>query len=243
MKVPVHKAPPAAAIVMPTWNGFYLGGHGGCGWSSTPAPTNYAVDVAENLGVFTTADQASGCFGGGQIGFNYQLPNNVVVGIEADASFGSIGSSFVWNQFAGAAPDDTNSWTSRLQSFGTIRGRLGYSFGQLLPYVTGGWAWGRNRLTSMCPISCDSFGDPATSSDTQFHSGWVLGAGFEYAIARNWSIKAEYLHLDLGSSRYNVQVDFDDGVPPGADFGILRFDTVKLGVNYQLGGGPLAMKY
>jgi outer membrane immunogenic protein len=194
----------------------------------------------EGPGIFTTASP-SGCFGGGQIGYNYQLANNVVVGIEADVSFANFGSSFTWNQDNG---DDINSWESKLTTFGTLRGRLGYALGQWLPYVTGGWAWGRHQLTTTCPTSCSSFGDPATSSDTKTHNGWVIGAGLEYAINQNWSVKAEYLHLDLGSERYNIQVDFDDLVPSGLDSGNLKIDVVKFGLNYRfVWGGPVVAKY
>jgi opacity protein-like surface antigen len=252
VKAPIYKAPQAPAAF--TWTGFYLGVHGGCGSANTPSPTNYAVDPAEGPGaafpqadVFTSA-RGSGCFGGGQIGYNYQLSNNLVVGIEIDAAKSNIGSSFQWLQ----PPDgtgDINNWESKLTAFGTVRARVGYAFGQWLPYVTGGWAWGRNRLSSTCPESCDppfaNTGslDPQTTSNTRTHTGWVVGAGLEYALNQNWSMKGEYLHLDLGSQRYNVQVDYDFGVPPGVDFGRLRIDTIKLGLNYRFGSGPVIAKY
>jgi outer membrane immunogenic protein len=231
VKAPVKKGAPAPAVW--GWTGFYLGVHGGCGWLQSPTPGNYAVDLSE-IGEATafTTETATGCFGGGQIGYNYQLPNSIVVGVEADLSFANLRSSFIWTQ--GGAFGDLNNWESKLSAFGTVRARLGYATGQLLPYVTGGLAWGRNQLTVVCPISCDSFGDPATSSDTIIHFGWVIGAGAEYAFTRNWSVKAEYLHVELASERYNVQVDFDDGVPAGLDSGIIRFDAVKLGLNYRL---------
>jgi outer membrane immunogenic protein len=248
VKAPVYKAPPPPAAF--AWTGFYLGVHGGCGWANTPNPTNYAVDTFEDLGAFTT-EQANGCFGGGQIGYNYQLPNRVVLGIEADAAWANIRSSFSWNQPPGDPFGDVNSWESKLTSFGTVRGRVGYALDQFLPYVTGGFAWGRNRLSSTCPSSCDNpFApfpapdiDPQTTTATNTHYGWVLGAGLEYAMNQNWSLKGEYLHLDLGVQRYNVQVDYDFGVPPGADFGRLRIDTIKLGVNYRFGSGPVVAKY
>jgi len=249
LKAPVYKAPPPPAPF--TWTGFYLGAHGGCGWSNTPSPTNYAVDPTEvNDPVGFTSAQANGCFGGGQVGYNYQFSNNVVVGIEADAAWANIGSSFSWSQPLNDPNGDINRWESKLTSFGTLRGRVGYAFGQWLPYVTGGWAWGKNRLSSTCPESCDNLVnangadiDPQTTSDTRTHTGWVIGAGLEYALNQNWSMKGEYLHLDLGSQRYNVQVDYDFGVPPGADFGRVRVDTVKLGVNYRFGFGPVVAKY
>ena len=247
VKTPVYKATPAAVF---SWTGAYLGVHGGCGWSPSPTPTNYAVDPNDNqLDSFTSAT-GNGCFGGGQVGYNYQLSNNIVVGIEIDGAFSNIKSSFIWNQ----PPDgsgDVNNWESKLTSFGTFRGRLGYGAGQWLPYITGGLAWGRNRITSTCPSSCDNLVnsnspdvDPSTTSDARTHYGWVFGVGLEYAMNSNWSIKGEYLHLDLASQRYNVQVDYDFGVPPGFDSGRLKIDTVKVGLNYRFGlAGPVVAKY
>jgi outer membrane immunogenic protein len=208
----------------------------------SPTPSNFAVDPTEldEPQSFTSAT-ADGCFGGGQVGYNYQFSNNVVVGIEGDLSFGNIRSSFSWTQGLPGDPDpDVNSWESKLTSFGTVHARLGYAWAQWLPYITGGWAWGRNGLTSRCPRSCDptfapTDADSATTSDTRTHSGWAIGGGLEYAINENWSVIAEYLHLELGSQRYNVQVDYDDGVPPGVDFGRLKIDTVKVGLNYRFG--------
>jgi outer membrane immunogenic protein len=231
VKAPIYKAPPAVWI--PNWTGFYLGVHGGCGWSRSPTPSNYEVDPGEDNGVFDSKT-GSGCFGGGQIGYNYQFSNKVVLGFEADASLGRIATSFLWNQGAG---DDINIWESKLTSFGTIRGRVGYAEGQFLPYMTGGFAWGRNEITSFCsvidPASCDPAGGAMVSSEKKTHFGWVIGAGLEYALTPSWSIKGEYLHLDLASKRYNVQVDFDTGVAPGLDSGRLKVDTVKVGLNFH----------
>jgi outer membrane immunogenic protein len=226
VKAPVSKAP---VLVPYNWTGFYLGGHGGCGWSSTPSPSNYAVDGAETLGVFGT-ESASGCFRGGQVGYNYQFSNNVVIGIEADLSFGNISSFNNWTQTPEL--DEVNTWQSKLKTFGTVRGRLGYANGQWLPYVTGGWAFGRNEIRYQ--------GDDGTlTQDTQTHTGWAAGAGVEYMLTRNWSAKLEYMYLGLNSKRYALQIDDDPGVPLGADFGNLGVHTIKIGTNYHFGSDGL----
>jgi outer membrane immunogenic protein len=175
VKAPPKPLPPS----LPLWTGFYLGVNGGCGWSKSPTPSNYAVDGAEDNGVFTS-ETKSGCFGGGQVGYIYQFSNNVVIGLEADAAWANIGSSFLWNQGNG---DDINLWSSKLDSFGTVRARLGYAFDRWLPYITGGWAWGHNKISSYCSVidspSCDPAGAAMSSSDAQTHSGWAIGAGVE----------------------------------------------------------------
>lgn len=217
VKAPVR---PAAPVVIPyNWTGLYIGGHFGCGWVRQNIERITVEDGEDPVGGIGT--NGDGCFGGGQIGYNYQFPNNVVLGIEADASWGSLKSS-------GSAPEGDEElipFDQKLKSFGTVRGRLGYAFGQWLPYVTGGWAWGRNKLTVY------AFDDDLITSDTRTHSGWTVGAGLEYLINRNWSVKVEYLYLDLGTETYN-NVAFFDAAFPGADLD-LKVNTVKLGVNYK----------
>lgn len=116
---------------------------------------------------------------GGTAGFNWQM-GQVVLGVEADADWSGVGGTTL----AACAPGCTtqNDW------LGTLRGRLGYAFDRFLPYVTGGLAAGDVRATT-----------PGFAGASQTNLGWTLGAGLEVAIAGNWSAKAEYLHVDLGS--------------------------------------------
>ena len=69
---------------------------------------------------------------------------------------------------------------------GTVRGRVGYAFDQVLIYGTGGYAWADNRMTA------SSLG--VSVSDSHIHSGWTVGAGVEVMFAPKWSVKAEYLY-------------------------------------------------
>ena len=224
VKAPVR---PVAPVVIPyNWTGLYIGGHFGCGWADQTIKRITVEDDEPPESAFVNiGTNSNGCFGGGQIGFNYQFANNVVLGVEADASWGKLKSS-------GAAPEGDEElipFNQELKSFGTVRGRLGYAFGQWLPYVTGGWAWGRNELTVY------AFDDNLITSDTRTHSGWTVGAGLEYLITRNWSVKVEYLYLDLGTETYN-NVAFFDAAFPGADLD-LKLHTVRLGMNYKFDWG------
>jgi len=83
----------AAPIAVPSWTGFYFGVHGGCGRSDSPTPSNYQVDTAEDLGAFTSSE-GRGCFGGGQVGYNYQFSNNIIIGIKVDAAAAIVKSDF-----------------------------------------------------------------------------------------------------------------------------------------------------
>jgi outer membrane immunogenic protein len=224
------KAPIASPIF--SWTGLYIGANGGCSASRQTInsfPPSDATDVY--VGDFTT--DGGGCFGGGQIGYNYQFSGNWVFGIEADAQAASIkGRGTIYeDDFA-----ESSTYQHKLTSFGTVRGRLGWAttFGAtpILPYVTGGWAWGRNKVSVVADI-----GDTPTfpTSDAATHSGWTVGGGLEVAMTSNWTLKGEYLYLDLGSKNYGTaqfEGPLDTGNPqPGANIG-LKVHTVKVGINY-----------
>ena len=69
-----------------------------------------------------------------------------------------------------------------------MRGRIGYSFDRVMPYVTGGLAVGDIRAAT-----------PGLAGGTSTNAGWTLGGGVEVALPGNWTAKAEYLRVDLGS--------------------------------------------
>ena len=78
--------------------------------------------------------------------------------------------------------------------FGTARARLGYAFGSVLPYVTGGIAWRQTQVEIN-----DNAGN-VTSSHASPHVGWTAGAGVEFPVSGKWTGKVEYNYIDLGSA-------------------------------------------
>ena len=124
------KAPAYKAVY--NWTGFYLGGHAGYGGGSFGPGTNPLPEQ----GVFLP-HSVTGLVGGYQAGYLRQFSNNVVLGVEADASF----TSPVDGPALMRAPFNTT-----LDYVGTARGRIGYAFGRWLPYATGGFAWGHSHL-------------------------------------------------------------------------------------------------
>jgi outer membrane immunogenic protein len=232
IRAPMLKAPPMAPVF--NWTGLYIGGHAGCGWADSPAVT--AFNTSDGGGDFVhNTENATGCFSGGQIGADYQVGGGFVFGILGDISFGKISS---FNQSLEDARTEATGWESKMTSMATVRGRIGYAIsgglpvvGGLgwMPYVTGGWAWARNKVSAQ--------GDAGTfTSDTQSLSGWTIGGGLEYAITQSLTWKAEYLYTRYNSASYAVTLD-DDGIVPGITLGRTNLSTFRTGLNWRFGGG------
>jgi outer membrane immunogenic protein len=197
--LPFRSAPPApiiAAAPIFTWTGFYVGVNAGYGWQNNdnnssifvPAGTFVTAPLASGTVTFAD-DDGEGFVGGGQIGYNYQM-GSFVLGVEADLQWadlgGSGGTAFVPAGFpASFVPAGT---AGGIDWFGTVRARAGFAFGQALVYATGGFAYGGADDNN------DRFG---LVNDDDVRTGWVLGAGMEYAFTNNLTLGLEGLWVNL----------------------------------------------
>jgi outer membrane immunogenic protein len=134
--------------------------------------------------------------------------------------------------------DSTSATTARdrIDWFGTARGRLGYSFGSVVLYGTGGLAFGGVSSQFQNNIAINGIGGQANAarSGDSTAVGWAAGAGFEWMFAPHWSFKTEYLHVDLGST------DLATASAQTINSGTYRFshafDSARLGINYHFSG-------
>jgi outer membrane immunogenic protein len=165
-----------------SWAGPYLGGNLGYEWGT----------------VSNNPTKPSGFVGGAQAGYNWQYSGPWVFGVEGDIEVTGADDTFAPWKFS-------NPW------FGTVRGRAGYAFNNILFYGTGGLAFGELR------------GETFGLSESHTTAGWTLGAGTEFGIAPNWSAKIEYLYVDLSTSQFAIT-----GVSNGYRFGVIR-----AGLNYH----------
>jgi outer membrane immunogenic protein len=234
------KAPIAAA---PSWTGWYAGLNAGYGWGR--ADTSLTTNAAEAafVGPLPFAPnplpgtlRPSGFIGGGQIGYNHQF-GNMVAGLETDLSFAAMRKTDAATGPFTIGGNLTTTIESKLNWFGTLRARFGIlPTDNLLIYGTGGLAYGGVKTTTtasnIAPGNCIGFIYCGSGSTSGVSVGWTVGGGLEYAVARQWTIKAEYLYLDLGSR----SVTFSDLDVPGGTLTAstsFKAQLVRAGVNYR----------
>ncbi len=109
-------------------------------------------------------------------------------------------------------------------SLATLRARAGWAHEKALYYVTGGAAWAS-------PVGKLMFDGVAVAAQRQAYQGWVAGLGMEYRIAPRWSVRAEYLHYDLGSRHFRLAAP--NGDIYSADMNMTA-DALRVGMTYTL---------
>ncbi len=234
----------------PSWTGFYVGINGGYGWSASDS-TLYAYASNGDNYLSSTSPTVGygkdGGFGGGQIGYNYQL-NRFVLGVEADIQGTDMTGSASASTSAGPTAASTQRETS-LDWFGTVRGRLGYSFDRTLVYFTGGFAYGENSASSSVILDeKDVTGGvyKYSPSSSGIHTGYVLGGGLEYALTHDWSIKGEYQYFDLGATSgyfgYHIYPQYGECLARGYVTTEHDFNTVRVGLDYHISQGWAPLK-
>jgi len=244
---------PVKAVAAPafSWTGFYVGANAGYGGDSSSITEivksnscgkDYWQDqenvLKNNSGTckpvqyYGAETDIAGGFAGGQIGYNYQFSNNVVLGVEADLQWSGIDGSNGVSQGLWSYGRDVS-----VDYFGTIRARLGYAFDRFLPYITGGAAYGKVNVSAYNALDAIPQRDFAQSASAT-NWGWTLGFGGEYAFTNNWILRAEYLYVDLGTVNYTFATPSTDwwwfNTPDirtgSAD---AKFHTVRIAVSYK----------
>jgi outer membrane immunogenic protein len=222
------KAPPRnAPIVAPySWTGWYIGANAGYGLGYGQGTLAFGPALE------TFNAMPAGGFGGGQLGYNYQF-GSFVIGAETDIQ--GAGISDTRTCLLGCIPGSSALIDQKLNWFGTTRARVGLANGPVLTYVTAGAAYG-GMETGVTTI----FGaSTAASSVSATKSGWTWGTGVEAALGGNWTAKAEYLYMDLGSSSASntVAVPGIAGVIPVVTTVNVknREQIFRAGVNYHFG--------
>ena len=210
--------------------------------------------------------------GGGQIGYNWHVMPQWVAGIEADLQLARAsdrvncylpcGTTIALTATGFGTPGATPvvfseaSVESKLDWFGTLRARVGRASGPAFFYFTGGLAYG--EIASNARVAgrtigvigggtINTFAGSLDASETRI--GWTLGSGLEAQLAGNWSLKTEYLYVDLGK----VENTFSTFFEGSGDLAATRTITTEIkehifraGLNYKFsdfGKAPVVTKY
>jgi len=197
---------PAPVVVAPTftWSGAYIGGQVGYGWGKS----NFSGDV------FTYGDvKPDGFLGGLYAGYNFDLGNNVVLGIDGDVTYNDVSKGI--DIYDGDLA--VGSFDNKLRWSGAVRARAGYAFDRFLPYIAGGVAFGDVKNSG----SIDGIG----FSESKTLTGWTIGGGVDYAATDNLILRLEYRYTDYGDK----DINFGD-LSVKNDF---KTNEVRLGVAYK----------
>jgi len=201
---PPPPPPTKAPVVVPSynWTGAYIGINGGYGFGRSKW---------DGLPAGPASFDVKGGMVGGQLGYNWQF-GQFVYGVEGDGDWTDLrGTGNLAN--CGMGCKTRNDFLS------TARGRLGFAADRWLPYVTGGLAVGDIKAAV-----------PGLAGVDKTNAGWTAGGGLEFALSGPWTVKAEYLYVDLGKAGCSVACGF----PVGANNNVsLTTNVVRAGINYR----------
>ncbi|WP_152033747.1 outer membrane beta-barrel protein [Bradyrhizobium sp. DOA9] len=227
-------AVPAASSTIPVkaqaaamnWTSIYVGGHLGGGVSrdswSDPFGLTLTGTGGTNAAGFGDTIRATGPVGGLQIGANRQI-GNWVIGLEGSLSATDLRGENTC--FSGLGGINCQHVTDAI---GTLTGRLGWAWDQSLIYAKAGGAWAHSTYNLLGNTGALSLGIGSASST---RSGWVAGAGLEYALTNGWTTFVEYDHLGFDAATIawpTVAVINAQTISVGQSV-----DLFKLGVNYK----------
>ncbi|MBN9596847.1 MAG: porin family protein [Afipia sp.] len=255
----------SAAQAQGTWAGTYTGINAGGSWSNSGGSNSATCGAPGGLDVYicnsndpTAASEllnslvrstSGGQFtGGAHAGINWQS-GAFVYGIESDLGYLNIGKRqtgtgvYTTGGGGGASLGGDAFWVNTSASSDflfTFRGRLGYAISpSLLAYGTGGLAVGRTTVSSNY-LDTHNHGGPLGGNGAitteQFKLGWTAGAGLEYAYARNWTVRAEYMYVDLGTSTASMLINNPPHAPEYTPFSTsydMTSHILRAGLSYR----------
>jgi len=224
----------AADLVEPAvydWTGPYIGLNAGVGIGDSSVESildgAFVGDPFYDPYAHTFENDKVGFTGGVTAGYNWQI-DNFVLGLEGDFNYlDSKDSESVRD------PLPVNlDFETKIDWFATVRPRLGLAFESILLYITGGLAIG--DVSSDVDVN-DSGSYSWSGSQSKTALGWTIGGGGEWAFSDGWSIKAEYLWVDLGSDTFDLD---NDPANPLQEYTLkakadYQFSVARVGLNFR----------
>jgi opacity protein-like surface antigen len=212
------------------WTGFYVGGHASYSWTRSEGQT---MNTANGQLFAPGSSDSSAAHGGGQIGFDYMTASRVVLGVVADFTSGRDVTTTTATRF------QTQQNESDTVVNGSVRGRLGYAFNNLLLYGTAGWGWNVASATRTQISGTVGNATPGTveTTSTGHDNGWTVGAGIDYAFVSNWDVFAEYKYSGVPDNTVTFPIAERSTKVSSTTNGI------EVGVNWRFNSGPGRVGY
>jgi len=220
------------------WSGCYVGLNGGGGAGSSNF--NTTVGQGTYLGAAdaaTVSQDASGShnnsnvLGGGQVGCNWQS-GTVVIGLEGDYDYFRSTSAFYNNTDpplnSGASFVAGQSLTS--DYLATVRPRIGIAADRNFAYISGGVAFADAKYTESYVDTTPAAGSATVTKEL---TGWVAGAGWEYAWTDHWIIRFEYLYAAFPNTTLNGVITTVGGSNPFHGSADLTLQVARAGLNFK----------
>lgn len=234
------------------WTGPYIGIQAGTGLGHTEGTTTALDGTPSAVAATESFDLAlrNSFFAGGEAGYNWQLGNRTVFGVEGD--YAKLDLATLQQARAKEGTFTTQNANAlqaatmyELDWLSTVRGRLGYAFdGGLLLYGTAGLAIAQETATRS---QFRATGDTTTTyafneQAKETRTGWTLGAGAEFAVNRSWSIKSEYSFTHFGDQDFTFPLATAGVLTTPGSFGTvngrnasseIELHSIKTGLNYH----------
>jgi outer membrane immunogenic protein len=209
------------------WSGGYVGIGAGYGLTSATATDyfSYWCDADCADAVLDDGINSKGALAGGFAGLNFQS-GQLVFGVEVDASTS-------WVDGKNTADDysvDGYVYDTHLDWIGRARSRVGLATDSALPFIAIGVAVAKHNLDDTAVYDYE-FSTADYGQDSKVHTGFSLGAGFDYALTQNIVIRAEYIYDFMGSQDYDIKLGEGD---PDEDYISevnLDMQTIRLGIS------------
>jgi outer membrane immunogenic protein len=241
--MPAYPPPPSYPYGPPpprppafSWSSCYVGGHVGWGWSRTTlqdvSPSSALIDASSSSRV--AGVNGSGAIFGGQLGCDFELGNNFVFGMSGSAAGTTITGK-------AADPFATETLQAKTEFLGDLSLRVGYDWDRVLLYLKGGGALAQNQYSDSALFAATGGTFTSSSTVTATPFGGVVGAGIEWAFARNWSAFVEYDHYFFSSNTVTFSFPAAGGFSAPGNFLVnvnQSIDAVKGGINLRFYNGP-----
>jgi outer membrane immunogenic protein len=256
-QAPVYAKAPVVAPAY-SWSGFYAGVNAGGAWGNSSLNTSTTFDPAV-LGYLSPSNvsavnsvgsqtaKPNGFTGGVEAGYNWQA-GSFVFGVESDFNYlglrGHATGSAAYTSTSAPAAFAINSSVNTNWLF-TARPRIGVASVNWLCYATGGIAItdlnAKFTFADNCGdvAQCGGPGRPnafEAASFSQTKLGYAVGGGIEAGLWSNWSVKAEYLYVNFGTSSMKLIAPLPFGSQqPFTHSADLQANIARVGLNYRLG--------